>query len=253
MATESTPALPAAAALTCAWCGIPVHRRPSKIAAATTGQFYCTPEHQNLARQTRQTHPCGYCGIPVERKTSSGNRSKSGMIFCSRAHQGLAFRSDSTINITSGPARTRSHTVPASAACADCGQKRQPHLLTDGRCSRCTWAHERVTRWLTGDLTVTYCGRAKDPASWVKRYLIATRGDRCEECREEVRRPDGISVIQLNHIDGDYWNNNLDNLELLCPNHHAMTDTWGSRNKQVGRRRRVAEAKHATANSSNLT
>ena len=33
-------------------------------------------------------------------------------------------------------------------------------------------------------------------------------------------------ALQLNHQDGDKDNNNLQNLELLCPNCHAMTDHW---------------------------
>jgi len=38
-------------------------------------------------------------------------------------------------------------------------------------------------------------------------------------------------VMQLDHIDGNNKDNSLKNLRLLCPNCHAQTDTFGTRNK----------------------
>ncbi len=39
--------------------------------------------------------------------------------------------------------------------------------------------------------------------------------------------------LELHHKDGDNTNNELDNLELLCPNCHALTDNYRGRNKQA--------------------
>lgn len=36
--------------------------------------------------------------------------------------------------------------------------------------------------------------------------------------------------LELDHIDGNHFNNNLDNLRLLCPNCHTLTPTYGSKN-----------------------
>lgn len=33
--------------------------------------------------------------------------------------------------------------------------------------------------------------------------------------------------FHLHHIDGDHFNNELDNLQILCPNCHSMTDNYG--------------------------
>ena len=41
---------------------------------------------------------------------------------------------------------------------------------------------------------------------------------------------------QLNHIDGDPLSNDISNLEILCPNCHALTEFFGSRGKG-GRKR----------------
>lgn len=33
------------------------------------------------------------------------------------------------------------------------------------------------------------------------------------------------------HKDGNHLNNELENLELLCPNCHALTENWRGKNK----------------------
>lgn len=36
-------------------------------------------------------------------------------------------------------------------------------------------------------------------------------------------------TLELDHIDGDKYNNRLENLKLLCPNCHSQTKTWRGR------------------------
>ena len=38
--------------------------------------------------------------------------------------------------------------------------------------------------------------------------------------------------FELHHIDGDELNNNLDNLQILCPNCHSQTDNYRNRNSK---------------------
>ena len=56
---------------------------------------------------------------------------------------------------------------------------------------------------------------------------------KCNWC--EINKVTGKVPIQLEHIDGNSNNNNLDNLELLCPNCHSLTETYGYLNKGNGR------------------
>lgn len=39
--------------------------------------------------------------------------------------------------------------------------------------------------------------------------------------------------LELEHKDGNHYNNQLDNLELLCPNCHAQTSTYRGKNKKI--------------------
>jgi hypothetical protein len=56
---------------------------------------------------------------------------------------------------------------------------------------------------------------------------------RCRGCELTDWRG-GPIPLELDHIDGDRTDNRLENLRLLCPNCHALTDTYCGRN--IGRR-----------------
>ena len=54
----------------------------------------------------------------------------------------------------------------------------------------------------------------------------------CEECG--ASRWSGQPIpLELEHVNGDRWDNRLENLRLLCPNCHALTPTYRGRN--IGR------------------
>lgn len=61
--------------------------------------------------------------------------------------------------------------------------------------------------------------------------LIQLRGRQCECCNVVEWLGEPIN-LELHHKDGDKSNNELDNLQLLCPNCHSYTDNYGSKNKK---------------------
>jgi hypothetical protein len=171
---------------------------------------------------------CGYCSKEFYRQESK-KRSKSGLYFCSREHQSAAF-SDGSIDVKPGP-------PVGPSGQSECVRPGCNIRTKNEYCKNCSPARQ-IELWLSGDLQATWSGSTKEPKKFVKQYLLDTRGDRCEKCGWDEKAPDGRSIIQMDHIDGNYLNNALENLQLLCPNHHAMTDNYGSLNKSGGRAHR---------------
>jgi len=151
--------------------------------------------------------------------------SKSGLYFCSKEHQSQAFKKTSGIAVRSGPNATGR--LKGNSECQTCGSI---GWFKETICRDCKLVNT-IDLWLAGDISTTWCGTTKETKSFVKRHLIATRGDKCEQCGYCELSDDRRSIIQMDHIDGNYQNNLITNLRLLCPNCHAKTSTYGSRNK----------------------
>lgn len=140
-------------------------------------------------------HPntqCFICNKPFYRKPFYLRRSKSGHAFCSMKCYGLFIRKEHP--------------------CAVCGH---PILagLNKKTCSRACSNKQR-----TG---IKYRqGRRKDKVVHTKQSkvrILELRGSCCERCgftRTEI--------LQVHHRDRNRANNDIDNLELICPNCHAM-------------------------------
>jgi Zn finger protein HypA/HybF involved in hydrogenase expression len=71
----------------------------------------------------------------------------------------------------------------------------------------------------------------------IRKIISDIAGYNCIKCgiSEWNKKP---ITLQVNHIDGNPGNNIPSNLELICPNCHSQTDTFGGKNKGYGRKSR---------------
>ncbi len=53
----------------------------------------------------------------------------------------------------------------------------------------------------------------------------------CEICHIPPVWQDKPLKFQVDHKDGQYWNNVKGNLRFVCPNCHTQTDNWGKKNR----------------------
>ena len=77
-----------------------------------------------------------------------------------------------------------------------------------------------------------YLANSKDIQSNKVRKKLLDEGykeHRCECCQLTEWLNDPIP-LELHHIDGNRFNNQLDNFQLLCPNCHAKTDSYRGKN-----------------------
>ena len=81
--------------------------------------------------------------------------------------------------------------------------------------------------------------------------LVQLRGYKCENCGTETWLDNPIP-LEIHHLDGDRLNNSLENLQLLCPNCHALTDNFKGKNIDKGKKVEDEELVEALKNSTSI-
>lgn len=70
----------------------------------------------------------------------------------------------------------------------------------------------------------------------LKRRLInaGLKKEKCEICGQSPIWKGKVLSLQLDHINGDHYDNRLENLQILYPNYHSQTSTFaGKRIKRI--------------------
>lgn len=63
----------------------------------------------------------------------------------------------------------------------------------------------------------------------IRRYLFEKNNCKCQQCGWGERNAFSDRIpLQIHHIDGDFKNNIEENLQLLCPNCHSLTENFGT-------------------------
>lgn len=65
--------------------------------------------------------------------------------------------------------------------------------------------------------------------SVIYRLLAQESGEQCKQCGISSEWNGKFLRLQVDHIDGQCYNNTVDNLRLLCPNCHSQTPTFSNR------------------------
>lgn len=102
-------------------------------------------------------------------------------------------------------------------------------------CKKCWSGEDRlniVGRWLSGEIP----GGTNYLSDPIRKYLLQQSNYSCSSCGfNKVHPSDGKTILEINHINGDGTDHRLENLEVLCPNCHALTTTYRARNVGNGR------------------
>jgi len=68
---------------------------------------------------------------------------------------------------------------------------------------------------------------------YIRNYLLDKHNYKCELCGWGERNPYTDTIpLEIHHKDGNYLNNKEENLQVLCPNCHSLTETHKSHNKE---------------------
>lgn len=124
---------------------------------------------------------------------------------------------------------------PKMGVCLNCGKEFKLYTSATGKycCFACQREYQYknyIEKWKNGEVTGGTNGF--NVSGYIRRYIFEKNDSCCEACHGKYTNPyTGKSILQIHHKDGNCLNNKEENLQLLCPNCHAMTENFGSRNK----------------------
>ena len=105
--------------------------------------------------------------------------------------------------------------------------------------------HQYIERWKNGKEN-GIIGKFS-MSNYIKKYFFEKYNNKCQKCGWGEKNEHTNKVpLQHHHIDGNSLNNKEENLQLLCPNCHSLTQNFGSRNKNAtnGRSEYFGRKKH---------
>lgn len=119
--------------------------------------------------------------------------------------------------------------------CQNCGKEftHKPSTFNkfcDNKCQQEYEYKNYIKRWKNNEENGSKGGCSV--SRYVKRYLFEINNNSCQKCGwSEVNPYTNTIPLHIHHIDGDCTNNKEENLELLCPNCHSLTENFGILNK----------------------
>lgn len=122
--------------------------------------------------------------------------------------------------------------------CLECNKKLTRHKKK--YCSKECWAEgfkkQNIKKWKEGRNTES---NYDSTPSYIRNYIFKKYNNSCSGCGwSKINIYTNKIPLHIHHIDGNYLNNNENNLQLLCPNCHSLTPTNGSLNRGKGRNKR---------------
>ena len=102
---------------------------------------------------------------------------------------------------------------------------------------KCLWLNKIFIQISPYYASSQICSRCKNKENIMKD--IRVREYKCSKCGWGERNPyTGMLPLEIEHIDGNYLNNDESNLLILCPNGHSLTSTYKGANIGKGRKNR---------------
>lgn len=206
----------------CQWCNIETSN--PKFCSRS-----CAAKFNNISGKYKRRAPEGNCRTCKKQISTRTTWCKE----CIEQYHGSPPRKSRTF-----PSNLEdSSLVPLAGGKCSCGKSIGSKSTMCRSCSAVT-AHsikatEKITNWLSGSWRGGTDHRLSDT---VRNYLLEAAEYSCSKCGFNTMHPDdGHTILEINHINGDGLDHRPNNLEVLCPNCHALTSTYRGRNIGSGR------------------
>jgi len=109
--------------------------------------------------------------------------------------------------------------------CLNCKKEIRNGKYCSNTCQNKFQSSLKINEWLEGKNFVRKGGNSIP--SWMRNFLLEESNHCCSKCGwAEVNEHTKTIPLEIDHIDGDAYNNQKDNLRILCPNCHSLTKTY---------------------------
>ena len=124
--------------------------------------------------------------------------------------------------------------------CLHCGKKleRKSKKFCSQSCQNEYNYESKIRDWKNGDFDGLK-GNSQ-LSKYIRTYMLRKTNNSCELCGWNKINPfTKTCPLEIHHIDGNYKNNQEENLQVLCPNCHSLTDHYKGANRGNGREDRL--------------
>lgn len=191
---------------------------------------------ERIAEYNKNPQLCKYCGKPL-----SYEKVKQGNQFCNQSC-GAKYNNKKRTQEKLGD-------IKENRYCINCGKlipKRkneswQRYMKKEYCCSDCKISYYRnslIDNWKNG----IYDGNSGDDLNdIIREYIINKAGNKCSICGwNKMNTYTNKIPLEVHHIDGNPYNNKENNLQVLCPNCHSLTNNFkGNRGRGRFNRRKA--------------
>lgn len=137
---------------------------------------------------------------------------------------------------TSYTNKQRNYKKKSLNVCINCGKETPNEKYCSNICQSEYEYKQYIKLWKDG--INDGCSAPYGVSRHIRRYLLEKYNNSCQCCGWNKENPFTHKVpLEVHHIDGNYKNNSEENLQLLCPNCHSLTETYKAANKH-GRKER---------------
>ena len=127
--------------------------------------------------------------------------------------------------------------------CKNCGNEiPKRNVYCNNTCQAEYQNNKLINEWLGGKNSIRKGGTSIP--QWMRNFLLEEADHQCSECGWSKENPfTGTIPLDIDHIDGDAYNNLKENLRVLCPNCHSLKKTFKNTGRRKGTRTyRIEEA-----------
>lgn len=211
--------------ITCEFCG----EVTSKTSATNRGRRwrFCSQQCATLSQKSssnEETRTCLSCSqLFAVAKLSDKKK------YCSKS---CAAKVNNVVH-------TKRQKLHPDFICVDCGKTLPYNSTRKGkRCQQCYQRPKmavRIQSWLDGEWNGSKPS-TKYLSTTIRNYLLEEANYACQRCGFDTPHPDdGKTILEINHINGNGEDHRRENLEVICPNCHALTSSYRGRNVGNGR------------------